>query len=172
MKYSYSSSKVIVGLVKILMSKMPSTTDPTRKKRRISAGSVFLTVVLIVVGWVAVRYFLGWRDLGYVDSAIVTMRTLVEDENKFAETHPNLGYSCKLADITSEPAIASGRRNGYIFEISDCRPNPEGGPNTSYTLTARPLHLGMPVYCSNESRVLKADYDGSLVDCLKHGQPF
>ena len=126
---------------------------------------------LLATGWLVVAYFVRLRALGRVDSAIFTMRTLAAGENKFAETHPNLGFTCEFAEITTDPTIASGRRNGYIFEISDCRARAGTGPNTNYRLIARPLSPKMPAFCSDQFGILKADYDGSAVNCVKKGQP-
>jgi hypothetical protein len=152
------------------MDKMDST-PVTKRKMLVTVRSVIFGLGLIVIAWFVVRYFVRLRALGHVDSAIVTMRTLVADENKFAETHPNLGYTCKLADITTAPPIASGQNNWYIFEISDCRAEAGGGPNRSYHVTARPLRPEMPAFCSDQSGILKADYDGSAINCVKSGQP-
>lgn len=153
------------------MHKIDST--PTTMKRRpwVTVRTVIFGLGAIVVGWFVVRYFVRLRALGYVDSAIGTMRTLASDENKFAETHPSMGYTCGLADLTTDPAIARGRKNEYVFEISGCRATAGSRPNTSYQMTARPLRPEMPAFCSDQSGILKADYDGSAVNCLKSGQP-
>jgi hypothetical protein len=152
------------------MHKMDST--PAKMGRPwATVRTVIFGLGAIVVGWFVVSYFVRLRALGYVDSAIGTMRTLVADENKFAEAHPSWGYTCELADITTDQTIASGRKNEYVFEISGCRAKAGSGPNASYQMTARPLRPEMPAFCSDQSGVLKADYDGSAVNCVKSGQP-
>jgi hypothetical protein len=143
----------------------------TKQKPWLTVRSVVVGLGAIAVGWFVFRYFAGLHTLGYVDSAIVTMRILIADENKFAETHENFGYTCTLGDLTTDPAIASGRKNGYIFEISECGKKVAGGPNTSYRVTARPGRPEMPAFCSDETGVLKADYEGSAINCVKSGQP-
>src|ERR1700674_2821380 len=100
-----------------LMRKVASMPATIKRKPWLTIRSVVLGLGAIVVGSFVVRCFVGLHTLGYVDSAIVTMRTLVADENKFAETHPSLGYTCTLARVTTDSAIASGGRNGYTFEI-------------------------------------------------------
>lgn len=114
---------------------------------------------------------MGLYKLGELDSVIVTMRILHDGEVHFLEAHPSLGYSCSLSELTSDPVIASGHKNGYVFEIRDCVKNSARGPNKAYHLTAPPLHDDMPTFCSDESGVLKADYGGSVDICLKTGQP-
>jgi hypothetical protein len=130
---------------------------------------VILVIGMVIAGRFAVRYFVRARALGHVDSAIGTMSTLAVEESRFAKTHPTLGYTCVLADLTTDPTIASGKRNGYVLEISGCRS--EEAPNTTYHMSGRPLRPGMPAFCSDQSRILKADYDGSTINCLKSGQP-
>lgn len=99
------------------------------------------------------------------------MRTLAANENKFAEVHPAIGFTCKLADIAGDSKIASGRNNGYMFEIRDCEATVGNRSNATYHLTASPLLPGMPAFCSDQSGILKADYDGSAIQCLRSGQP-
>lgn len=142
-----------------------------KRRAQIAAGSAVVCLGFVLMGWFVAKHFLGLYALGEMDSAIVTMRILVNDENSFARDHPNLGHSCKLADLSSNPAIASGRRNGYVFEILDCATTSTGGPNETYHVIARPLHSGLPAYCSDQSGILKADYDGSVTNCLRKGQP-
>ena len=161
----------LVESFRFLMDKIDSTAAAMKRKTWVTVRSVIFGMGVVVIALFVVRYFVRLRALGYVDSAILTMRTLVADENKFAETHPNLGYTCKLADITTDPTIASGRNNWYIFEITDCRAEAGGGSNTRYNVTARPLRPEMPAFCSDQSGVLKADYDGSAINCVKSGQP-
>src|ERR1700720_1704212 len=85
---------------------MPATI---KRKPWFTVRSVVLGLGAIAIGWFVVRYLVGLHTLGYVDSAIVTMRALVVDENKFAETHPSLGYTCTLRDISTDPTVASGK---------------------------------------------------------------
>jgi hypothetical protein len=153
------------------MHKMGPTPATTRRRAWFTVRTVILGLGAIAIVWFIVQYFVRLRALGYVDSAIGTMRALAADENKFAGAHPGWGYTCELADITADPTIARGRKNEYVFEISGCRGKAESGPNTSYQMTARPLRPGMPAFCSDQSGIVKADYDGSSANCVKAGQP-
>lgn len=126
--------------------------------------------VFALGGWL-VHYFVGLRNLGYIDSAIFTMRTLLAAEDKFAKAHPGLGYTCSLTDIATNPTMASGRWNEYVFEISGCRAKSAGGPNIGYFLTAHSLRSAMPAFCSDQSGILRYDSSGSAVSCTKSGHP-
>jgi hypothetical protein len=141
------------------------------RKAWVTLRPVIFGIGVIVIGWFVGRYFVRLRAMGYVDSAIGAMRTLVAAEDRFSETHRNVGCTCKLADITTDPTIASGRKNEYVFEITDCRARAASGPNTSYHVIARPLRPEMPAFCSDQSGILKADYDGSTINCVKSGLP-
>jgi hypothetical protein len=135
---------------------------------------------LVVVGSLALL-FAGWiffnrlHDLGYVDSAIGSMRGLVASEAKFAQAHPGIGYTCTLSalppnDLTAE-LVRNARRNGYAFEIIGC--SAEGGkmPNAKYQVVARPLFSRLPAFCSDQSGVLRSDEGGSVQKCLESGIP-
>jgi hypothetical protein len=152
------------------MNRIDSTPVTLKRKTWVTVRTAIFSLGVIFIGWFVVRYLVRLRELGYVDSAIGTMRTIAAGENKFAETHPDLGYSCALADVTTDPTVARGRKNEYVFEISDCRAAAGGATNTSYRVTARPLHPNMPAFCSDESGILKADYDGLAANCVKSGQ--
>lgn len=70
-----------------------------KKPRNIILLAVALVVA--VVGWACIAHFRGLLRLGYVDSAIGTVRTLVAEESHFAEAHPDIGYACKMSDLGS-----------------------------------------------------------------------
>lgn len=136
-----------------------------------TASNLLIFGMAIIFSWLGVRYFVRMRNLGYVDSAIGTMRTLIENENKFAQGHPNIGYSCNLQDLTDNPSVANGSWNGFVFELSRCQPSIGHIAAMRYILMARPLHSDLPAFCADESDILKADYDGSVTNCLKNGVP-
>jgi len=149
------------------------TTNPEKK----------LSVPALIVGCVAVT-FLGWNvicfvrqahTLGYVDSAIVSIRIINAQETKFARVHPDTGYTCTLSELPPHEVIQDlmkdVRRNGYVFEITGCSGEIGGRPNQTYQVTARPMQANMPVFCSDQSGVLRSDEGGSPGVCLQSGPP-
>ena len=124
---------------------------------------------LIVAGWI---FLSRSMRLGYVDSAIGSMRTLVAAETKYAQAHPGVGYTCSMSALPSDGLTAglvrNGTRNEYAFEIAGCEAK---RPNAKYQLTARPLLKEMPGYCSDQSGIVKYDESGSLQKCLESGVP-
>src|SRR3974390_1511748 len=144
---------------------------PDKKKSR-TVSVVAVVVVLVAVIWIAIPHLRSLRNLGYIDSAIGTVRVLVTEENNYARSHPRQGYSCALTDLTSNDLLRelakSGRRNGYAFELI-CPAEPGTSPRQSFQITARPLRAELPAYCSDQSGILKSDDGGSPTNCLSRG---
>jgi len=92
---------------------------PKEKKKLLKATVVLGSLALIVAALILVDRL---KRLGYVDSAIGSLRVLVNSEIKSAKTHPDIAYACTLSalpndDLTAE-LIKNGRRNEYTFEVS------------------------------------------------------
>jgi hypothetical protein len=134
--------------------------------------AVFLAVAFF--GWISFTYFRGLLRVGYIDSAIGTVHSLVTEESHFAEAHPNVGYSCKMSDLDSNEMIRemgkTGGRNGYSFELI-CPARERTGARDAFQIVAHPIHAGMPVFCSDQSGVLRSDYGGSPTKCLHSRDP-
>lgn len=156
--------------------------DTTTQEAQASSGSrhwptatiVLIVVGLVVLGWVALYHFRGLLMLGYVDSAISSMRSIVAAEGRFAAAHPDLGYTCTLSELPADGLIgklvSSKTRNGYAFEIRGCQ-NGGVNPNKRFQVMARPLHRQMPAFCSDQSGVVRTDESGSTTKCLESGMP-
>jgi|GEM_PF-739380 len=156
----------------------PDTPEKTRSEsRKFSTATLVLGFLgMVVLCWITITYFRRSLRLGYVDSAIGSVRAIVAEEKHFAQAHPDLGYTCTLSELSANELIGglvkSGRRNGYAFEITGCRTEGRKEPNLSYQVTARPLHKQMPAFCTDQSGVLRSDEDGSPAKCLQSGTPF
>jgi len=91
---------------------------------------VVCLLALVSGGWIIQRRS---KRLGYVDSAIGSMRLLVAAQEKYAQAHPQLGYTCSLSALPSDGLTAelvrNGRSNEYAFEISICLAGDGKGPN-------------------------------------------
>lgn len=113
--------------------------------------------------------------LGFVDSAIGTLRTGVAEESHFAEAHPDLGDTCAISDLDSDDMLRklaqSGQRNGYAFELN-CPARDRSRPRRIFQVTARPLHSDMPAYCTDQSGILRYDEGGLPAKCLQSGVRF
>jgi Na+-transporting NADH:ubiquinone oxidoreductase subunit NqrB len=154
-----------------------STSRSTIRLPATSKGRKFLLVIFALalsgLAWKAVRTLQGLMMLGYVDSAIVRVRAVVAAEANFVKAHPELGYTCTLSQLPQDGLIArlakGGIDNGYAFEIVGCEPPNHQSPNSIYHVTARPLHSGLPAFCSDPSGVVRTDDTGSVEKCLITG---
>jgi hypothetical protein len=137
---------------------------PNRRNALIAIGLLIGGLALF-----GIYYVVPLWKLGCIDSAIVTMRTLIGEEQEFSKQHPVQGYGCQLSDFQSSEMLRklahTGRRNGYAFEIA-CPPGRESGVQRTFQLTARPLISRVPAYCADQSGVLWYDERGSSTRCL------
>jgi hypothetical protein len=122
---------------------------------------------------------------GYGSDAMVVaaMRTILAAEITYAKTYPNVGYTCTLSSLDGfgggEPnerqamlinsGLASGKRYGFVFTLSECA----GNPATGFHLTAAPNgnSLGRKAYCADQSGVVRSSSDGNPAACLASGTP-
>jgi len=145
----------------------------TSTKKKALFGIVLLAFG--VVGWISFKRVRPLMMLGYVDSAIGRVRTVVSAESEFAKNNPGVGYACTLSQLPDDGGILrrvkTGEDNGYAFEISGCEEPRSGTPSLKYWITARPLHAGLPAFCSDQSAVLRIDQAGSVEKCEVEGSP-
>lgn len=141
------------------------------RKKTIGLVVVTLALVIAVPSWIWGRRLMR---LGYVDSAIGSMRVLLAAETKYTHTHPQIGYTCTLSDLPAEDLttglVRNGRRNEYLFEIIGCGSD-TSTTNSRYQIKARPLLGGMPAFCADQSGIVKYDDSGSADKCLVDGSP-
>jgi hypothetical protein len=157
-------------------------STPTFKTERtgISKGRKFFLVAIAVAvsvfGYFAFRTMRGLMMLGYVDSAIGRVHVISAAETQFAKEHPELGYTCMLSQLPRTEEITrllvkDRIDNGYAFEIIGCQEAVPKKPNSTYSVTARPLHTEQPAFCSDQSGILRSDDNGSVESCLAKGTP-
>lgn len=139
--------------------------------------TVFLFIIALGLGifaWIEF-WMLPMMRLGYVDSAIGRVRAVVDAENEFIKSHPQIGFTCSLSELTQDRQVArlarNGTENGYAFTLSGCQAKESNTPISRYHITARPLHSELPAYCSDESGILKSDIGGSIEKCIATGVP-
>ena len=145
--------------------------------RRSKELTVIATIAIAIFGYLAFRWMRGLMMLGFVDSANGRVRVISAAETQFAKAYPELGYTCTLSrwprseDITRLLA-QNGIDNGYAFEIIGCLATAAEKPNPTYYVTARPMHIGQPAFCSDESGVVMSDEGGSVEKCIAKRTPF
>jgi len=116
------------------------------------------------------------------DAAVIAaMRTIVTAQITYARTYPTVGYTCTLSSLDGfgggEPnqnqamlinsGLASGKRFGYIFTLSECG----GMPANTFHLTAAPnsTTYGRKSFCADQSGIVRSSEDPAA--CLASGTP-
>jgi hypothetical protein len=114
---------------------------------------------------------------------IAAMRTILTAEITYARNYPRVGFTCSLSDLDGfgggEPnehqamlinsGLASGKRYGFVFALSECG----GGPAASFHLSAAPnaSTFGRKAFCADQSGVIRSSEDGNPANCFANGTP-
>jgi hypothetical protein len=112
---------------------------------------------------------------------IAAMRSIVSAEATYASTYKTVGFTGTLSNLDGfgggqpnerqamliSSGLASGKRYGYVFTLSECN----GTPATAYHLTAKPNEnrFGGKAYCADQSGVIRSSEDGNPATCLASG---
>lgn len=109
-------------------------------------------------------------------SPVAALRKLNTAEIAYSQGHRANGYTCSLADLAGAWGIsrqlATGKKNGYVFQFQRCTAEKANGPIVKYQLVAYPEgpeYNGRPAYCSDQSDVIRVARNGSGNDCLRAG---
>jgi hypothetical protein len=116
-------------------------------------------------------------------TVIAAMRTILAAEATYAQTYPTVGYTCALSTLDGfgggEPnerqamlinsGLASGKKYGFIFALSECNATPA----TGFRLTAAPNAntFGRKAFCADQSGAIRSAEDGNPASCLASGTP-
>ena len=96
-------------------------------------------------------------------------------ESMYARTHPEIGFTCTLADLAKpnmlnlDPRIFSGEPyRGYKFSLSGCQDKPSG----SFRLTAEPVSPAAKAqaFCTDATDNIRSSDDGLGSSCLSSGK--
>lgn len=130
--------------------------------------------MLLIIAAIAIPNFLRARMAANESAAVAAVRTLNTAEAAYAQDHPQAGYTCSLADLNQliDSTLASGRKYGYVFELTNCSAEADSKAKTKYRVVAYPLTVnqtGVRAFCSDESQVIKVDASGSARGCMENG---
>jgi hypothetical protein len=114
---------------------------------------------------------------------IAAMRTILTAEATYANTYRTVGYTCTLSGLDGfgggeanehqamliNSGLASGKKYGYVFTLSECT----GTPATGFHLTATPNgnSFGRKAFCADQAGVIRSSDDGNAATCLASGAP-
>ncbi|HSS99901.1 MAG TPA: DUF4190 domain-containing protein [Terriglobales bacterium] len=134
-----------------------------------------LPIVLIVAA-IAIPNLLRARMAANESSAAASVRTVVIAETNYATAHPEKGFTCEFADLRNDGidgTLASGSKNGYVFELVGCKAETGEGANTQFQVIAYPIKKGssgVKALCSDQNNLVRYVPNGSGEDCLDHGK--
>lgn len=133
-------------------------------------------VPILIIAAIAIPNLLRSRMAANESSAVASLRTLVVAETVYAQAHHETGYTCSLSDLDQliDRELAGGRKYGYVFELTGCSAESNGGANVKYRVAAYPVTVnqtGVRAFCSDESAVIKVDSSGSATGCVENGSP-
>lgn len=154
-----------------------------------------LAIAGIVLGYVGVVFIVALFGLGIYGvrkasreinnaglrasegSVVSSMRTLNMAEIAYGQAHRDAGFTCSLSELAGvwgiSSDLASGKKNGYIFELKNCSARKPGGPIARYQVVAYPVEperAGASAYCTDESDVIRVVRKGSAEDCFEVGK--
>jgi hypothetical protein len=114
---------------------------------------------------------------------LAAMHTILNAEGTYSNRYPFVGYTCSLSSLdgfgSGEPnehqamlinsGLASGKRYGFVFTLSEC----SGAPATSFRLTAAPNAntFGRKAFCADQSGTIRSSDDGNPATCVAVGTP-
>lgn len=96
-------------------------------------------------------------------------------ESSFARIHPEVGFTCTLADLAKQnllnldPRMFNGEPyHGYKFTLSGCQDKPSG----SFHLVAEPVSpaAGAKAYCIDATNNVRSSDDGLGSSCIASGK--
>ncbi len=108
-------------------------------------------------------------------SAVSAIRALNTAEIAHLQAHPAQGYTCSLDELAKSWGIRGDldqvKKADYSIALQGCSPSKADGKVTKYQVVAYPKagKAKLPAFCSNQSDVIKVDWNGSPEGCLSKG---
>jgi type IV pilus assembly protein PilA len=132
--------------------------------------------VILIIAAIAIPNLLRARIAANEASAIRSVHILVTSEVAYSSSHREAGHTCLLSDLADaelvDARLASGRENGYVFELLSCRAAAQSAANVKYQVVAYPAvrdQTGIRSFCADETGAILADVTGSREHCMMNG---
>jgi hypothetical protein len=122
------------------------------------------------------------QNPGLENGAIGSISSLLNAEDGYKAAYPDKGFTCHISDLGApsdgaeaqqfqpvDEELATGKRNGYIFSITNCGTP----PSTMMRITAVPADRDseLRAFCTTELRDIRFAEDGKASTCLSEGTP-
>jgi prepilin-type N-terminal cleavage/methylation domain-containing protein len=144
---------------------------------------LIVVAIILTIAAIAIPSLLRSRIAANEAAAVASIRTISTAETAYAQTFPNIGYTCNLSDLgppaSGQPisptaggiidaVLASGLKQGYTLSVSNCT----GTPQVTYSSAAVPVTpgaTGVRSFCSDASGTIWFGSDGTASTCRTAG---
>jgi len=138
---------------------------------------LIVVAIILIIAAIAIPNLLRSRIAANEASAVGSLRTLNTAEITYNMSYPSVGFACSLSSLapasgsaTSAAAglidanLASGKKSGYSFTVSNCT----GTPTVSYQYAAAPVNpgtTGQRYFCTDTSGVIQYNGSAAITTC-------
>jgi type IV pilus assembly protein PilA len=143
---------------------------------------LIVVAIILTIAAIALPNFLKSRVAANEAAAVTHVRTLSTAEIAYAQTYPDLGYTCNISELGPpagggamsstaagivDPVLASGTKQGYVFTLTNCL----GTPKVTYNSAGVPQNssTGVRSFCSDASGIISFAQDGTAASCQTSG---
>jgi len=143
---------------------------------------LIVVAIILVIAAIAIPNLLRSRMAANEASAVSAIRAITTAEHAYAQTYPDVGYTCTLSELgppgSGQPpsataagildaVLASGTKAGYSFWVQGCT----GDPKSNYQSVAVPMQVGgtgQRAFCSDGSGIIQFSDDGNPSNCISN----
>jgi prepilin-type N-terminal cleavage/methylation domain-containing protein len=147
---------------------------------------LIVVAIILTIAAIAIPRLLQSRIAANEAAAVSSIRTLTTAEHAYAQTYPDIGFTCTIAELGPpsgggalsstaagiiDVVLASGIKQGYTLSLSNCGAA-TGTPNFTYSSAAVPASpgaTGVRAFCSDASGIIWYAHDGTAATCRSAG---
>jgi type IV pilus assembly protein PilA len=141
-------------------------------------STIAMLPIILIIAAIAIPNLLRARMVANESAAMAAVRTLNTAEVQYSTLHPEKGFTCSLGDLKEagldDVQIADGSKNGYVFELIECKGETPDGANNQYQVIAYPVSpgkTGRRAFCSDQNDEIHYSDSGSGQSCVESGVP-
>jgi prepilin-type N-terminal cleavage/methylation domain-containing protein len=144
---------------------------------------LIVVAIILTIAAIAIPSLIRSRIAANESAAVANIRSISTAEIAYAQTYPDLGYTCTLAALgppaSGDPlsstaagvidsVLASGTKQGYSFVLTNCT----GTPVSTYNSGGVPMNssTGARSFCSDASGIIWYAEDGTVSTCQSSGK--
>jgi prepilin-type N-terminal cleavage/methylation domain-containing protein len=146
---------------------------------------LIVVAIILTISAIAIPRLIQSRIAANEAAAVSSIRTLTTAEHAYAQTYPDIGFTCSVAELGPpggggspnpsaagivDAVVASGVKQGYTLSLSNCGAG--GGIRYTFSAAAVPVSrgsTGMRAFCSDASGIIWYAHDGTSATCQSGG---